>query len=69
MKIILAIVDELPNATNQCHFHKSIWDCEKKEMAVSCYIRDEIFVMSLDSYVGRRCPNCPLVEEADEVQE
>ena len=65
MNIIKVIVDKLPNATNQCHLHKSTWDNEKMEMTVSCSIRDEMFVMSLDYYIKNCCPNCPL----EEVQE
>ena len=69
MKIILAIVDELPESANRCELSESHWDSLAMEKVVDCKLTLEKVRMSQREYVTQRCPNCPLVEEAEEVQE
>ena len=69
MKIILAIVDELPKSASRCEASESHWDSLAMEKVVDCKLTLERVCMSQREYVTQRCPNCPLVEEADEVQE
>ena len=69
MKIILAIVDELPESANRCELSESHWNTLAMEEVVDCKLTLENVRMSYREYVTQRCPNCPLVEEAEEVQE
>ena len=59
MKIILAIVDELPDGCKRCDF------CIAK---MYCSLLDDRKTTVPDNPYKRRS-DCPLVEEAEEVQE
>ena len=69
MKIILAIVDELPKSASRCKASESWWNSLAMENVVDCRFTLEKVRMSQREYVTQRCQNCPLVEEAEEVQE
>ncbi len=72
MKIILAIVDELPKSANSCIFN---YFCSHdfNNVLSHCELTFQSIKVSGYEYATQRCPNCPLVEEAenfhaDEVQ-
>ena len=69
MKIILAIVDELPKSASRCRASKRTWNQEWSMESVYCEFTQNTILEDTRDFVTRRCPNCPLVEEAEEVQE
>jgi len=73
MKIILAIVDELPKSAMSCKAMRDAHAIISNRPEVVVYCRFDLdysgTVMGRVEYATQRCPNCPLVEEAEEVQE
>ena len=71
MKIIKVVVDALPQSASRCDWAARKWDKYKKRetVAVQCEFTLNRALMESCDFVTRRCPNCPLVEEAEEVQE
>ena len=74
MKIILAIVDELPKSASECQAVESCHELSgRQEYLMNVYCSLDFGyrtpkVVTPHEYCTRRCPNCPLVEEAEEVQ-
>ena len=71
MKIIKVVVDALPESVSRCDWSIRTWDKYKKRetVAVQCEFTLNRILMESCDFVTQRCPNCPLVEEAEEVQE
>lgn len=69
MRIVKVVVNELPERASRCEASESHWDALAMEKVVDCRFTLEKVRMSQREYVTQRCPNCPLVEEAEEVQE
>ena len=72
MKVILAIVDELPKSASQCKFVDFAHELSGKQeylMNVYCKLDIAYSTMTPHEYVTQRCPNCPLVGEAEESAE
>ena len=69
MKIILAIVDELPKSASRCPVAKRTWNQEWSMESVYCEFTLNTVLEDTRDFVTRRCAGCPLVEEAEEVQE
>ena len=68
MKIILVVVDKLPESASSCYASNIIrrgWD----KVTVDCDFTLKTMNMNGNDCITQRCPNCPLVEEAEEVQE
>lgn len=71
MKIIKVVVDALPQSASRCYWATRKWDKYKtlETADVQCeFTLNRVLMESLD-FLTQRCPNCPLVEEAEEVQE
>ena len=71
MKIVKVVVDALPQSASRCYWATRKWDKYKtlETADVQCeFTLNRVLMESLD-FVTQRCPNCPLVEEAEEVQE
>lgn len=72
MKIVLAIVDELPKSAMSCKAMRDAHTVISNRPEVMVYCRFDLdcsgTVMGSVEYATQRCPNCPLVEEAEEVQ-
>ena len=69
MRIIKAIVDELPKSASRCRAAKRTWNQDWAMESVYCELNFQTVLLDTRDFVKRRCPNCPLVEEAGEVQE
>ena len=73
MRIIMVVVDALPESVSRCDFNSfQIHDFEN--VWSGCILTNQSVKVSGYEYATQRCPNCPLVEEAenfhaDEVQE
>ena len=75
MKIILVVVDKLPESISECkavRLNLTLPGVNSKLCRIFCKfdINDtKTQLVSLKEITTKRCPNCPLVEEAKEVQE
>ena len=72
MRIIKVVVDALPQSVSRCDWSIRTWDQYKKRetIDVQCEFTLNRIRMESCDFVTQRCPNCPLVEEAEEeVQE
>ena len=68
MKIIQVVVDRLPESAQVCRFNVEINETFGTTWS-NCWLTGIDKRVSTCDYVTQRCPNCPLVEEAEEVQE
>ena len=64
MRIIKAIVDELPKSASRCRAAKRTWNQDWAMESVYCELNFQTVLLDTRDFVKRRCPNCPLVEEA-----
>ena len=71
MNIIKVVVDALPESVSRCDWSIRTWDKYKKRetVDVQCEFTLNRVLMESCDFVTQRCPHCPLVEEAEEVQE
>ena len=69
MKIIKVVVDKLPESARVCWAESSVWHDGTMRRHVRCVYTNSVSAMIARDFVTKRCPNCPLVEEAEEVQE
>ena len=70
MRIIKVVADALPESVSRCDWSIRTWDKYKKRETVDVQCEFTLNRIRMEScdFVTQRCPNCPLVEEADEVQ-
>ena len=71
MRIIKVVADALPESVSRCDWSIRTWDKYKKRETVDVQCEFTLNRIRMEScdFVTQRCQNCPLVEEAGEVQE
>ncbi len=69
MKIILAIVDKLPESASRCPVAKRTWNQEWGMESIYCGYTGRTVLDDTRNFVTRRCAGCPLIKDPEEVQE
>jgi len=69
MRIVKAVVDELPKSASRCRAAKRTWNQDWAMESVYCELNFQTVLLDTRDFVKRRCPNCPLMGETEEVQE